>query len=179
MNLSMRIIEVHASKLAKDFSDKKKKYIDVDEIAEKLGLQVSAHDLGSNVSGVLYIDKGKGVIGYNKSESEVRRRFTVAHEIGHFILHRLDNEIFVDKKEFKVLYRDNSSATGEIKQEREANAFAAALLMPRERVIQELQKMTFDLGDDKEDVINKLSETFKVSSQAMMFRISNLKLFIE
>jgi Zn-dependent peptidase ImmA (M78 family) len=177
MNTSLRNIEIQAAQIASKLNDRKKKYIDVTEIAEKLGLQVSAHDLGANVSGVLYIDKGKGVIGYAKHESEVRRRFTVAHEIGHFILHRLDNEVFVDKTEFKVLYRDNNAAKGENKQEREANAFAAALLMPRDRVIEELEKMNFDLGDEKEDVIKKLSEIFKVSTQAMMFRISNLNLF--
>jgi Zn-dependent peptidase ImmA (M78 family) len=177
MTSSRRHIELRAAQLASKFSKKNKGFVDVVEIAEKLGLQVSEHDLGDNVSGVLYIDKGKGVIGYNKNESEVRRRFTVAHEIAHFLLHRLDNEIFVDKKEFKVLYRDDNSTTGEIKQEREANAFAAALLMPRERVIKELQAVPFDLGDDKEDVINKLSQVFKVSSQAMMYRISNLELF--
>lgn len=174
---SMRNIELRAAQLADKYSDKKKKHVDVNEIAEKLGLQVTAHDLGANVSGVLYIDKGKGTIGYNDTESEVRQRFTIAHEVGHFILHRLENEIFVDKKEFKVLFRDDKSSTGEIKQEREANAFAAALLMPRERVIKELDKMKFDLGDDKEDVIKELANTFKVSTQAMMYRISNLELF--
>jgi Zn-dependent peptidase ImmA (M78 family) len=174
---SMKNIELRASLLAKSYCTKKKGSIDVEEIAKKLGLQVSEHDLGENVSGVLYIDKGKGVIGYNKHESEVRRRFTIAHEIGHFILHRLDNEIFVDKKAFKGLYRDDNSATGEIKQEREANAFAAALLMPRERILQELEKVPFDLSDEKEDAITKLSETFNVSSQAMMYRISKLRLF--
>lgn len=177
MTISMRKIELRASQIASKLNDKGKKHIDVNDIAIKLGIQVSEHDLGPNVSGVLYIDKGKGVIGYSKHESEVRRRFTIAHEIGHFILHRLDNELFVDKMEFKALYRDDKSSTGDIKQEREANAFAAALLMPKERVIEELNKMIFDLADEKGDAIKKLSDTFKVSSQAMMYRISNLNLF--
>lgn len=175
MTTSIRNIEIRASQLAEKYSDKKKKYVDVDEIAVKLNLEVTAHDLGANVSGVLYIDKGKGTIGYNKSESEVRRRFTVAHEIGHFILHRLDNEIFVDRKVFKM-YRDDNSTTGEIKQEREANAFAAALLMPEVKLKKELRKLTFDFGDDQDDGIKSLAETFKVSTQAMAYRISNLQL---
>lgn len=173
----MRQIELRASRLAEKFSDKRKKHTDVKEIALKLGLQVTEHDLGDNVSGVLYIGQGKGTIGYNKSESEVRRRFTIAHEIGHFILHRLEHEIFVDRKEFKVLYRDDNSSTGEFQNEREANAFAAALLMPRTKLIKELEKMKLDLGDDKEDAIKELARIFKVSSQAMMYRISNLELF--
>lgn len=177
MSVSFRKIEFMASQLANKLSDKKKKYIDVEEVAKKLELVVSEHDLGANVSGVLYIEKGKGVIGYNNSESEVRKRFTIAHEIGHFILHRLDNEIFVDKKEFKVLYRDKNSGTGEIKQEREANAFAAALLMPEGRLITELKKMEFDLADEHENAVEALAKIFKVSTQAMMYRISNLELF--
>jgi Zn-dependent peptidase ImmA (M78 family) len=172
----IRNIELKASELANIYSSKKKSFVDVDEVAEKLGLQVSEQDLGANVSGVLYIDKGRGVIGYNK-QSEVRRRFTVAHEIGHFILHRLENEIFVDTTSFKGMYRDEKSATGEIKQEREANAFAAALLMPRERVKEEIDKLPFDLSDESENAIEKLAGIFKVSTQAMMYRISNLNLF--
>lgn len=174
-----RQIELRASQLATKYGIKSDGSIDVNDIAEKLGLQISEHDLGSNVSGVLYIDKGKGVIGYNKLESEVRRRFTIAHEIGHFLLHRLDNEIFVDHKAFKgsALFRDDKSATGEVRQEREANAFAAALLMPKERVLEEIEKVNFDLADDQEDAIKKLADVFKVSTQAMTYRISNLELF--
>jgi Zn-dependent peptidase ImmA (M78 family) len=177
MTLLTRHIELRASQLAEKYSSRKHVHVDVEEIAAKLGLQVAEHDLGDNVSGVLYIDKGKGTIGYNKSESKQRRRFTIAHEIGHFLLHRLANEIFIDKKEFKPMYRDEKSSTGEIQQEREANAFAAALLMPKDRLIRELNKMNIDLSDDNEDVIEQMAEKFQVSKQAMMFRISNLQLF--
>ncbi len=176
MTSSNRHIETNAAQLAEKYSDKNKTYVDVKLVAEKLGLTVEPHDLGPNISGVLYIDKGKGTIGYNKFESPVRQRFTIAHEIGHFILHRLQSEIFVDKKEFKVMYRAEHSVKGDAKQEREANAFAAALLMPKERLTKELQELSFDLGDDQDDAIQRLAELFKVSTQAMAYRISNLNL---
>ena len=172
-----RQIELHASSLAKKYGNSNTAHVDVHEIAKKLGLSVFGQDLGA-VSGVLYIEKGKGIIGYNKNESPVRQRFTIAHEIGHYILHRLDNDIFVDQQTFsQVLYRNNDSAKGEIRHEREANAFAAALLMPRERIIAELEKMPFDLADGDEDAIKTLADEFMVSTQAMLVRVSNLNLF--
>lgn len=74
-------------------------------------------------------------------------------------------------------YRNHDSAKGEIKHEREANAFAAALLMPRERIITELEKMPFDLADGDENAVKALADKFMVSTQAMLVRVSNLNLF--
>lgn len=75
------------------------------------------------------MDSGKGTIGFNPTESKTRQRFTIAHELGHFELHKQDSGLFVDK-EFKMLFRDQNSSSGEIRKEQEANAFAAAILMP-------------------------------------------------
>ena len=148
--------------------------VQVEEIAQNLGLKILPYDLGEKVSGVLVIKNGKATIGYNRTESFVRRRFTIAHELGHYFLHRTTRDLFIDKQ-FKVLFRDESSSSGEIKQEQEANAFAAALLMPEELLKEEIKKLDLDLAD--EDAIKKLATAFKVSTIAMTFRISNLKIF--
>lgn len=152
--------------------------IPIEQIAEKRGLQIQPHDLGQNVSGVLFLRNGLGVIGYNINEpSYKRRRFTIAHELGHYELHRSQGELFVDKtNQAKQVYmRNEDSATGEIKQEREANAFAAAILMPEDMVYTELRKHQFDLND--EEALQKLADLFKVSLPAMTYRLSNLGLF--
>ncbi len=172
---SIKIIERKAERIVADTCGSRPP-VKVDKILNELGLSYKEHDLGVNVSGVLYIENGKGFIGYNPDESEVRRRFTLAHELGHYILHRFDRELFVDQKKFKVMYRDESSSTGEIKQEREANAFAAALLMPKDMVLREVQKFIFDLAGEDEDMIKKLADKFEVSTQAMTYRIANLNL---
>ena len=153
--------------------------INVELIAKNLGLEVKSQDLGNNVSGVLFIKDGRGIIGFNEIEniSIVRKRFTIAHEIGHYILHRHDQNLFVDHKEFKAMYRDSDSSKGEIIQEKEANAFAAAILMPKDMILKRLDKMTFDLGSDEEDSISVLANEFNVSSQAMNFRLRRLNLF--
>ena len=175
---TLKSIEKRASLIIEEYNGKQSR-IDVEKIARNMGLKIIVDDLGKNVTGVLFIKNGQGVIGYNPDEntSNVRKRFTIAHELGHYILHRLDNNIFVDKKEFKAVFRrDHNSTTGEHKQEREANAFAAALLMPEHLLIKEINKKSFDLGGDN-DIINTLASKFEVSTQAMAYRIANLNLF--
>jgi Zn-dependent peptidase ImmA (M78 family) len=85
--------------------------------------------------------------------------------------------MFIDKKEFK-LFRNEQSSRREHKMELEANAFAAALLMPKELFISEIGKYKIDLSDDDEDdAISKLAKKFEVSFTAMTYRIDNLNLF--
>lgn len=171
-----KFIESQAAEILAEFKVKSAP-IQVEKIAKKMGLEVVSRDLGSNVSGVLYIQNGKGTIGYNPNDSEVRKRFTIAHELGHFILHKINNDMFIDKKEFK-LFRNEQSSTGENKMEMEANAFAAALLMPKNLLISEVKKHRLDLsGDDEDDAISILAKKFEVSLTAMTFRIDNLNLF--
>ncbi len=148
--------------------------IPVNKIAELRGLAIKPYDLGLDVSGVLVVEGGKGTIGFNPTESIVRQRFTIAHELGHYELHKDGDQLFVDKG-FKVMFRDQNSATGEDRMEQEANAFAAALLMPEPLIRKEIQKQNFDFTH--EDSMKKLAKIFNVSVPAMTFRISNLGLF--
>ena len=146
--------------------------IPIRKIAERLGIKIHPYDLGENISGVLVINKDQSVIGVNPNESSVRQRFTIAHELGHFLLHRNSEEsIFVDK-DFKVLFRNQESATGEHKREQEANAFAASILMPRKKIEEEIKSNCIDLTD--EVTIKMLAKKFNVSVIAMSIRISNL-----
>ena len=98
--------------------------IPIHKIAEGRGLSIKPYDLGEDISGLLVIEYGKGVIGFHPGESIVRQRFTIAHELGHFELHKDDEKLFVDKS-FKVLFRDQSSSKGEIIME--ANTLAAGI----------------------------------------------------
>jgi len=148
--------------------------IPIDDICHRRGLKIKAYDLGENVSGVLVIDGGIGTIGYNPCDPQVRQRFTIAHELGHYELHRKNNELFIDKS-FKVLYRDGNSSSGEIKKELEANAFAAAILMPEIFLVREIERHHFDFADELS--LRQLAKLFNVSAAAMSFRIANLNLF--
>ncbi|MDX1752011.1 MAG: ImmA/IrrE family metallo-endopeptidase [Salinimicrobium sediminis] len=178
--MNLEIIEKKAIEVLENF-DGKKAPINVEKIARMMGLEVIEDDLGENVSGVLFIRDGKGIIGYNPEENinATRKRFTIAHELGHYVMHRLENDVFVDNKQFRVEFnRDKRSSTGEVKHEREANAFAAALLMPKHLLQKEIEKMSFDLINEiEEDIIEALANKFKVSKQAMTYRMLNLRLY--
>ncbi len=145
------------------------KGIQLEKIAKYLGVDIKGEDLDFDVSGLFVMKNDKSYIRYNNTESEHRQRFTIAHELGHFMLHKEDKPLFVDKNE-KILYRNFDSSTGEIKKEREANAFAAALLMPRFLLKQAIS----NTPDNTENVISYLAEQFNVSEQAMSFRLSNI-----
>lgn len=148
--------------------------IPVEEIAQKRGLSIKLYDLGTDVSGVLVIDTGKGTIGVNLNEPKIRQRFTVAHELGHYELHKQETGLFIDRG-FAVLFRNQQSSTGEERREQEANAFAAALLMPEKLLVNEIKNRNFDLTD--EDSMRELAKLFSVSALAMTYRIANLNLF--
>lgn len=153
--------------------------IPVEEIAKKAGINVFPFDLGTDVSGVLHITNGVANIGYNPSESKVRQRYTLAHELGHYILHVTDakDKVFVDNESYFQLKMFRSAkpklSSADYKNEQEANQFAAALLMPQTLLQKELQDYNgFDFSDSS--MITELAKKFEVSTQAMSYRIINL-----
>ena len=147
--------------------------VEVEKIAESLGIRVLAYDLGDDVSGLLAIQDGVGTIGFNEKESPVRKRFTIAHELGHYILHKEKSDLFVDKQ---LIYRSQNSGDTPAKQimEQEANVFASALLMPSNLLRKEVEKANLDLSND--EAIANLARAFEVSTTAMSIRISSLGL---
>lgn len=146
--------------------------IKIEKCAKFLEIELKPMELDDDVSGFL-LQKDKSVhIGYNKNQNKKRIRFTIAHEIAHYILHEKESNLFIDKTE-KILFRNLNSSTGEIIQEREANAFAAAVLMPKKLIIEEVHKTK---TETKKNFIQKLSKKFDVSEQAITIRLNNLGL---
>lgn len=148
--------------------------IPVEKIARTKGVEVVPYDLGNEVSGVLLINDSKGTIGYNPTQSKVRQRFTIGHELGHYLLHGESSKtLFVDK-DFIVKFRSKKNYTPtEQRHESEANAFAAALLMPKNFIFQELKKQKFQTLSESE-LIEELAKVFDVSIPAMTYRLSDL-----
>jgi Zn-dependent peptidase ImmA (M78 family) len=168
----MKEIESHTLSLLSNF---KAPPIPVNAIATSLGLDIEREGLGEEISGLLVVGNGGGVIGVNREHPLVRQRFSIAHEIGHFVLHREQVQLFIDKT-YKAFFRDGKSARGTNKMEREANAFAAALLMPSGLIRRAAKSYEFELGDEGGPV-DDLAELFQVSTQAMTYRLMNLGLF--
>ena len=145
--------------------------VDVDGLATALGIMVSRTPTNDDVSGFIYKQKDNPtVIGVNSNHHPNRQRFTVAHELGHFFLHD-KTEVHVDQ--FVVRLRNTASATGEDRDEIEANRFAAELLMPVRMVSEEISRLQIhDFSDDR--AMTQLAKQFQVSVQAMSHRLTGL-----
>lgn len=147
-----------------------KKSVDVESLAKKLGAELEYKDLDDDVSGFLVKKDGVNFIGINKHHPKVRQRFTISHEIGHLNLH-VDTPLFVDYYKGSTLYRsDNKPAN--YRMEKEANSYAACLLMPEKLVEEELDLLDENLTYDEK--LYKLSFLFEVSTQAMDYRLKAL-----
>jgi Zn-dependent peptidase ImmA (M78 family) len=147
--------------------------VPVESIARELGAKLSYEPFDGNVSGMLYRNGEQVVIGVNTLHPEVRQRFTVAHELGHWRLHP-GKRVFLDHL-VRLDFRNDLSAEATDRQEIEANGFAAALLMPRAMVVREVARHGTNgssLGVDQ--LMDELAATFHVSRQAMEYRLVNL-----
>jgi Zn-dependent peptidase ImmA (M78 family) len=138
--------------------------IKLSEIAKTIGVKVISTPLPSGISGEIRPDPeiaGGFVIRVNRNDSARRQRFTVAHEIGHFLLHRdqIGNGITDD-----VLYRSTMSDW----REAQANRIAADILMPQALVDEWLERAKLLQVDD---VVGFLSDKFNVSGAAMKIRL--------
>lgn len=113
----------------------------------------------SNVSGAF--DRKNNTIFVSESEPYNRQAFTIAHELGHFILH--------EDKQVDTFYRTDSLKLGEKKDEKELEAdwFAAALLMPK-MIVERFWTVSHD--------IEHMARLFGVSSIAMRYRLKHLGL---
>lgn len=147
--------------------------VDVEKIANKLDLKIIKAKTDDDISGFLRrgTGSGAGVIGVNASHHNNRQRFTIAHEIGHHILHAA-SPFHVDVR-FRA-FRLGPPKTGEVdREEIEANVFAAELLMPEAFVVRDIRRSKDIDLEGGEDIVN-LALKYKVSTQAMTFRLANL-----
>jgi Zn-dependent peptidase ImmA (M78 family)/DNA-binding XRE family transcriptional regulator len=138
---------------------------DLDRVTRAMHIPVIAWNFPDSLSALLAdTDAGGFVIGVNRWHSSNRKRFSIAHECGHAILrHRAgfyleftDVDPFGEPKQMR--YKDETSA----------NAFAAALLMPKAWLRQ-------DVREGLEDPAT-LAARYRVSEEAMSYRLRNVGL---
>ncbi len=101
--------------------------VPVERLARLKGCRVVKYDI-KDISGVLFRSADDVLIGVNSKHPPQRQRFTIAHELGHFLLH--DGEAVHYDKDYRVSLRSDLSSAGTDIEEIEANFFAASLLMP-------------------------------------------------
>lgn len=136
--------------------------VDVQAAARRLGVKVYSAKLAPKVSGVLLRDPSYGsesgfVIFVDRDEPAVRQRFTAAHELGHFALHK---DSVGDRNEDNYLLRSEGMSN---RQEVEANRFAADLLMPMDLIHKKMKEGVTSVKD--------LARAFNVSPTAMSIRL--------
>lgn len=135
--------------------------VNLEKVAGFLDLEIKIVDFNTGDISGLYV-RSKKTILVSRAEPIVRQRFTIAHEIGHFILH---NNAVPEE----IRYRKDLSQLHDLgplnEGEKEANWFAASLLMPREAI----DYYWSFLGD-----ISDLANKFRVSTSAASFRLKNL-----
>lgn len=135
--------------------------VDVKQMAKDLGLAIyDLTNMGAGMSGKLYPDRRSPSgfsIGVNANDSYTRKRFSIAHEIAHYLLHRPDIQDGILDDTF---YRSEHLSSA---QETEANKFAADILMPYHLVQSMAQRGIVNVDD--------LARKFGVSTQAMSIRL--------
>lgn len=146
--------------------------IDVEAIAHAQGLQVVRRFLETNTSGLLIRNGDAAVLGVNSSNHPRRQRFTIAHELGHYLLHQ-GRPLLVDST-VRINKRDDLSSTATNREEIEANAFAANILMPPDLIFAAVAASPGALLRNPEQLAVHLARQFEVSEQAMSFRLHNL-----
>ena len=133
------------------------------EIARAQGIVVLESPMLKESGRIQREADGRVFIMVNSNESELRNRFTIAHELGHFNLGHLTGSAMC--RDFPESYGANTQKP----EEREANDFAANLLMPADAV-----RFVIERGYAKS--VDDLRMMFRVSEVAMRFRLMNLGL---
>lgn len=149
--------------------------IDVAEIIRLCGIQIE-YDI-IDKSGIF--DSTSNKILVNKLEPVTRQRFTLAHELGHFVL---NHQGVNHRSDDSSIYSDEQLKNNEIA----ANQFAAELIMPKKLIkkclLQTMKDLNYDLNQlfdesDLENIYDDMVQKMGVSRQALKYRLNNLKVF--
>lgn len=137
--------------------------IDLEALCNDLGIELIYQNLGDDCSGSIEksLDgESSYTIKIHAGDQEARQRFTIAHEIGHFLFHRHKiGDGIVDNR----LYRSSETGT---EDESQANSFAVSLLMPIGFIIER-----YNQGYSSDEIAGML----KVSKQSMAIKIRDMR----
>lgn len=133
--------------------------LDIEGLLKTQNIEVIKDNLDRDISGILKKSGDKWIVLVNKDHNISRQRYTMAHELAHYCLHRDSNIMFEDRS----FFRKGENKTS---MEYEANEFAAALLMQEESIAEILNERSSSLSD--------MANLFGVSLIAMRYRLINL-----
>ena len=140
--------------------------VDIVKIANNYDINVYKGDLDKKISGAIRFFDNKFQILVNENDAKIRQRFTIAHELGHYFLHKETlekNQLLIDAIMYKT-YDTELNANKD--EEKDADYFAGALLM-NEILLRKIRNG---------NTITELAEIFDVSVSAMTVRLDVLGL---
>lgn len=160
--------DIEENNIKKILEHQKNIPVPIIKLANSFNIQVyRVSNMANNVSGAIINDNGIYSIYVNAKEPEHRRRFTIAHEISHFLLHRniiedeLDGNLTEAKGSNGVMYRSKLYDVFE----KDANKLAAEILMP----LNKIQELYINSNYNIKILVNE----FNVSEQAIKIRLEN------
>ena len=153
---------------------------DVMRMARQLGFAIrDFHTIPANIIGFMFLRmdkkmsqmvKSDKLIGLNVSSDLAHKRFAVAHEIGHYIMHY---DLCLDKDN-PVFFQTKDDENG---IEAEACKFAAMLLMDAKKFSEEYNRINTNENLDEVNIIRVLSQLFQAPQTSVRRRIHELNLY--
>ena len=140
--------------------------VDVEQLCRRCGVLVLRRSFPEDLSGLVFVHGDGAVIGVNKHHSETRQRFTIGHELGHYLLRHHERSPAGENR-FHIDLAETQPPGFDWRAERAANDFAADVLMPRR-----LMSAAFQHWQDPIE----LASRFEVSQVAMGIRLLELGL---
>lgn len=138
--------------------------VDLLKIAEDYGIAIKLVQLSEKYSYVSgFYDAKKDAIFVNSEEFPRRQIFTIAHELGHRFLHKE----WAESNEYQILLREQLDQPSDEWHEKEANYFAANLLVPKFMLDDMLNKY-------KSVSVDSLATVFCVSRPMLTYRLKHL-----
>ncbi|MDR0443752.1 MAG: ImmA/IrrE family metallo-endopeptidase [Treponema sp.] len=149
--------------------------VDIKLIMKDRKIIVKETKLPDDISGVLDTRGERPIVLVQKEHDKKRRRFSLAHELGHYILNSSPRGVHLDRHTY---FRSNLSSAGTDMEEKKANRFAAELLMPSDILLEILPDHIPDLIDaneaDSSKALKELAKLFDVSVAALTIKISGV-----
>lgn len=138
--------------------------LSLETILNSRNLMVKEEEI-DGADGRIVMNENSGIITVNsKITLPTKKRFVLAHELGHYELHRRRTHVFSDDDETMTRWYDKSVGP----EETEANEFAAEFLMPSEIFHNECRRKKFG-----PEVIEHLASRFQVSKTATILKFVN------
>ena len=137
--------------------------VDVHRVAKFLDFSVIEFDFPDSTSGLTFIEGGIKTIGVNSNHAPVRQRFSIGHELGHYLMGHENYDHGATYIEDRPSFMDPQN-----RQEVEANEFSAQLLMPPKMLKRDVAELELDAA--------ALASRYEVSEQAMWIQLIDLGL---